>query len=412
VKPLDTTPLKSFLASTGRGLKSACLLLARASRAAGRELARGARRIRTSALLARTLRGTLRVTRRIARIGGTAAAGAALVLGGLWLCCYRVPAASIGVRQTQWGGRGIAAQDFESGLHFGLRGWHGWDLLDRRTHFAFFGASEQGADEPILDLRTKQGNEIKVALLVPYRILPGEGHELVRDGLKSSYRGLVSATIQDVLMRELAELTADEYASTEARSARMATALPKLNAILARFHVRAESIQIHDIVFWAQYDKILQQKQLTRQLALLAQAATQVEEELRRNKDEDIAGAVGRIRGELDKEIETVRSEGKLAISRVRSQAAAFEKQRRAQAQAENDRLLAEADFLIYQAESLQQRLTNTAYDTAGGRIELARQAASNLRIREVVLNSNDPRCPSILDLDQLAGLLIGRAGP
>jgi hypothetical protein len=38
----------------------------------------------------------------------------------------------------------------------------------------------------------------------------------------------------------------------------------------------------------------------------------------------------------------------------------------------------------------------------------LARRAAENLNIRQVTLNSNDPRVPSVLDLDDLVKLLIG----
>jgi hypothetical protein len=39
----------------------------------------------------------------------------------------------------------------------------------------------------------------------------------------------------------------------------------------------------------------------------------------------------------------------------------------------------------------------------------LARKAAENLNIRHVTLNSNDPRVPSVLDLDELARILVGR---
>jgi regulator of protease activity HflC (stomatin/prohibitin superfamily) len=369
-------------------------------------LARSRFVVGTSRIAWRMLRGTLRV-------GGSAAAVAVLVIGAFFLLFQRVPSASIGVRQTQWGGQGIAPRDYEPGLHFSVRGWHAWHLIDRRTHFAFFGTPEQGADSPILDLRTKQGNEIKISALVPYRIVPGEAHLLVRDGLKSTYDELARATIQDVLMKELAELTADEYTSTDARLARMSSALPRLNTLLARFHLRAESIQIHDVVFWAQYEKVLQQKQLTRQLALLAQASAQVEEELRRNTlEQDIAGSEGRIRGELDKSIETIRSNGKLAISRVRADAQATNDRRRAEAQAEFDRLTAEGNLALYRADSLKERLTNEAYASTGGRLELARRAAANLKIREVTLNANDPRVPTVLDLDQLAGMLVGKSLP
>jgi len=382
--------------------------LAAAAAAAARACVRGARRVRHSARLGRALAAGWRLTRKGLRTLSSAGLIAACALLALLLCLQRIPPSTIGVQQTQWGG-GIVERDFEPGLHLSLRGWHAWHLLDRRTHFAFFGAADQGADAPILDLRTKEGNEIKVSVVVPYRIVDGQAHRLVRDGLRGAYVNLVRATIKDVLMKDLAELTADEFASTPSRTECMQRTLPRLNELLARYHVRAEAIEIHQVEFWKQYEHILQQKQLTRQKALLAKAATLVEQEMRKNTlEQDIAGAEMRIRGNMDKQIETLRSEGKFAISRVRSQASDYDRTRRASAQAEHDRLLAEAEQRLYRAESLKERLTHAAFDSPGGRVDLARQGALNLRLREVVLNSNDARFAQLFDLEQLGRLLLG----
>lgn len=45
---------------------------------------------------------------------------------------------------------------------------------------------------------------------------------------------------------------------------------------------------------------------------------------------------------------------------------------------------------------------------TSTGRVYLAREAASSLRIDKVTLNTNDPSVPSILDLDELVTMLAG----
>ena len=55
-----------------------------------------------------------------------------------------------------------------------------------------------------------------------------------------------------------------------------------------------------------------------------------------------------------------------------------------------------------------QEELKNGVYATPGGRVMLARDAASNLKFRQVILNSNDPRVPSLLDLDALVSTLLG----
>ncbi len=52
------------------------------------------------------------------------------------------------------------------------------------------------------------------------------------------------------------------------------------------------------------------------------------------------------------------------------------------------------------------------ALATSGGRLWLARQAAENLNIRTVTLNSNDPSVPSVLDLDGMVKLLMGAPHP
>jgi hypothetical protein len=406
MKILDA--LQATLAALRRGLSA----LATRVHSAWRALARGCSWLRHNARLGRALRACAHMLRKLQRSATCAALIAGLLLGLMYLCIERIPPATIGVLESQWGG-GIVERDLEPGLHFGLRGWHAWHHLDRRTHFAFFGASEQGAEAPILDLRTKEGNEIKVSVVVPYRIMPGEAHLLVRDGLRSAYVNLVRATIRDVLMKDLAELTAGEFASTDARSELLRASLPRLNVLLARYHVQAEAIEIHQVEFWKQYEHILQLKQLTRQKALLAKAATLVEEEMRKNTlEQDIAGAEMRIRGGMDKQIELLRSEGKFAISRVRSEFSEYDRMRRAAAQSETDQLLAAADQALYEAESLKQRLSNAAFDSAGGRIDLARQGAANLRIAEVVLNSNDPNIAALISLERLGQLLFsGQSG-
>ena len=404
--------MKHFLLATARAIQSACSRALSMIIEAERAVIRFVRRVQASDRLRRGAKffaSLLASTLRISLIGG---ATAALLLGLLFLCFQRVPPASIGVLQTQWGG-GIVERDFAPGLHFGLRGWQTWHVLDGRTQFAFFGAMEQGAPSAMLDLRTKEGNEIKISVMVPYRIIPGAGHRLVSDGLRSTYSTLVTATIKDVLMQDLAELTAEEFASTAARTARLETTLPRLHALLARYHVLAETIQIHQVQFHDSYEQILQKKQLTLQSAMLAKAATLVEQEARVNTiEQDTAGSEMRIRGEMDKELETILSEGKLALSRIRAEAREFDSTRRSAATAEYERLTVEGDRALAIASAMKERLTNEAYDSPGGRIDLARKGAANLRFHEVVLNANDPRVPVLLDVAQLTTLLLGKRVP
>jgi hypothetical protein len=52
--------------------------------------------------------------------------------------------------------------------------------------------------------------------------------------------------------------------------------------------------------------------------------------------------------------------------------------------------------------------LRNVALDTRGGRIFLGIEAARNLQIDSVTLNSNDPSVPTIIELQKLVEILIG----
>jgi len=118
--------------------------------------------------------------------------------------------------------------------------------------------------------------------------------------------------------------------------------------------------------------------------------------------------AVARLRGELDKEIEELRRTKRLETSLILADTASYDADRRAEARTEHERLLAAADLALYRAESEKTRLTQAAYDTPGGRIDLARRAAESLKIERVTLNLEDIGMPAGLDLDKLVELLVG----
>lgn len=379
-----------------------------------RDLLVALRRLAARAAAARPVRRTFSaawaVLRSATQVAAASSVLALLALGALWAGFERVPAGAIGVKQSDWGDAGLVEHDFAPGLQRSLRGWSAWHLLDGRTQFLTFGWETDGAALPVLDLRTKDGNEVKVSATVPYRIRTGEGWQLVRDGFKSSYKSLARTTTESLLMQEFANLSSSDFADTDARLARCAEALPRLNALLAPYHLEAETIQIHQVLFWIEYEKKLQAKQLTRQLALEAEAAAQVEEERRADTlAESIDAEEKKLRGEMDMQIEQLNADSQRAIAAIRREAQSYDELHRSEVQATYAREAAEGELALARAQALKDRLTHLVYDTAGGRILLAREAAQNLRIKQVTLDSSDPRVPSVLDLDQMVQLLIGR---
>lgn len=345
-----------------------------------------------------------------ARVTATAALIAALVIGAGWLFFARIPIGMVGVKQINFGGGGIVARDYDTGLAFGVRGYHSWHLIDRRTRVLTFAWESEGGDHPMLEVRTRDGNVAQVGVSIPWRVKPGEAHRLVQDGLKNAYPQRTRATVEKVLLQELASLSTDELAATDTRLLKAAETLPKLNALLAEYHVEAERILITQVWFGSEYEKKLQQRQLTHQEALLSEAGKLVDEERQKAElfKQDIDASEKSIRADMDKDMEQRSADGRRRISEIQAETKYYAKTRRAAAQAEYDKLAADGDRALAQAEQLKESLTNESLDTRGGRLLLARQAAENLNIKHVTLNSNDPRVPSVLDMDEIVRLLTG----
>ena len=97
-----------------------------------------------------------------------------------------------------------------------------------------------------------------------------------------------------------------------------------------------------------------------------------------------------------------------MAVAKILAEAEVYDKTTRARADADYETLVADGNLAIAKAEALRDELRNRALATRGGRILLAKQAAENLRLESVTLNSNDPAVPTVLDIGALVDLLIG----
>jgi hypothetical protein len=337
----------------------------------------------------------------------------ALLVGAGMLLFERIPPSKIGVRRNLWQG-GIDQADFLTGFHLGIFGLHKWDLLDRRTHFLTFAEKNDrlnnASERPALDLRTRDNNTAVLEATITYRIIPDSAHKLVAEGFKIAYRDRVASTVEGVLREELAKLSPEEFFDTDTRLARVEQTLPILRAEMAEYYVEPEAILVRAVRFPSEYEKKLQEKQLTRQRALLAPAKQKVEEQLQITgviEKETIAQQKERT-AEWDKRLQQARSDNQVQIAQIRADAEVYDKQTRSGADATFLGLVADGDLALEKAEALRNELRNQALDTKGGRILLASRAAENLRIEEVTLNSNDPSVPTVIDVDALVKLLVG----
>ena len=330
----------------------------------------------------------------------------------------RVPPATIGVKQNLWGG-GVVDSDYHTGYHLGITGFHKWHFLDRRTHFLTFAnnngqSTSMSRNMPALELRTKDNNIATYDVTLTYRIIPGQAHRIVKDGLKDRYRDLVVATVESVLREELAQLSSEDLYSTQKRLTVAEAALPKLRTAMGQTFIEPISILIRAVNFPKAYEVKLQEKQLTYQKRLLAEAERRVEEQkaITETKAAEILAAAKELQGDRNKDLQEVSSQNQVDIAGILAVAQVYDRRTRAEADADYERLVAEGHLAVQQSEALRNELRNRALDTVGGRIYLAQQAASNLRIEHVTLNSNDPTIPSILHVDELVDLLVGDEDP
>lgn len=341
--------------------------------------------------------------------------GAALVgVFVLKVTLERVPPARIGVKQVLWGGSGVVQEDYDLGFHLGVTGLHKWHLLDGRTHFLTFSdegvATGVGQVKPPLVIRTKDNNTATFDLTVTYKITPGEAYKMVQQGLKDVYRERVFTTVESIMREELAQLSSEDIYSTEKRFEVAEASLPKLGSELSAFFVQPEQVLIRAVSFTPAYESKLQEKQLTYQQRLLATANERVERQraITETKNAEIEAAEKEKRGDWNKRLESLRATNEVEIAGIHAEARVYDKSTRTAADADYETLVAEGRLAVDKSEALRDELRNKALDTLGGRILLARDAAANLRLEHVTLNSNDPSIPSILDVDELVRLLIG----
>jgi len=238
--------------------------------------------------------------------------GSILVFSG-WIGFHRVAPGTIGVRQVNFGGGGIVREDFASGLHFALKGLHSWHAIDGRTQMISYGWSAEPYDAEHLKVRTADGNYVRIGLAVPFRVLPGEAHALVEDGLKSTYRQRVQTAVEKILTTEFGRLATEQFWDTDRRTQCIADALPRLNRELSALHVEALDILVENFRFNPEYENRLQQVQLdaVKQIVDKTKAAVDVEQNKIDRAVREIERSESELGIELKRQIDTESDAGR-----------------------------------------------------------------------------------------------------
>lgn len=343
-----------------------------------------------------------------------AVAVGSLVGGVVWAAgrtlVVRVPAEAIGVRAARWGEGGIEERDFAAGLHLGLAGWHDWHLLRRGTHLLTFSGEGEDSEAAALDVRTRDGTQARVGACVPFAIRSGEGHRVVQEGMKASYPRLVRATVEKVLVQQMAGLSAQDLTDTAARGEWVRENLDELNRAVRPLHVEAQGILFTSVAFATEYEKKLQQTQLMHQTTQLLDASRVVaeQEEKVATRLQEIERSLQEVTHELDLQMDRLKNESAAELALLVRGTEEYGQEVRLAADQRHAELVSEGNLELYRAEAARTQLANEAYAMPGARLYLARRAAQSLRLSRVTLNSSDPDVPNFMDLDHLTELVLG----
>jgi hypothetical protein len=344
------------------------------------------------------------------RIGLIAAVIGTITLGVGRAFVRHTPVGQIAVRQIEWGGAGVIERDHGPGLHRQFAGRDGWHLLRAGSHLVSFASEVDGGTHPPLEVATVEGEACQVSALVPYRIVPGRGWRLVAEGLRADYPSRAVAICRRVLLEELGALSASECADPEARSTVERAAYDRLTEELGATHLEPLDVRIGSVYFNATYEKKMLEKQLAAQGQLTQASMVLRKEQERRNEQElrKLQDAEAALIHQYLLQQEVLLDAHEQKVHGLVTEAEHYGAQVLSASQVEVLQLKNEGELALIAAEDLRETLFDKALESTGGRLHVAREAAENLRFGTVTLNSNDPRVPSVLDLDELVSLLLG----
>ncbi len=359
----------------------------------------------------RILRGLLRPVPSVVRIAAVALGVTYITVTGLRATTQTVLPTEIGVVQRDWGeAAGITPEDVGPSKRFIVPGINTLHRVDRRIHFVRFGMESEGNDEPDLELRTTDDLEVRAGASVAYRVIEGEAHQLVDEGLRSTYTTLAKATVERVLLDVLGSLGRLDWSDVGVRKDVEARALTSIRGALAPFHLEPLGVHLSPTWFPPEYEvEVMEQKLLEQRIltdAMLARRDERKHELL--TEREAVEGAESLRAAELDFDIEQERLRLKEDVTAMKAETLQYEFERRTAATNTYEKSLTAGRSALDQAETLRERLMNEALESDGGRMMIAREAAQNLRFKTVKLDANNPAVPSVLDLDALIGLLVG----
>ncbi len=390
-----------------------------------------------------------------------------LLAGALFLAptctTTTVPLGYIGARASNLSG--VLAEDLGPGWHFDVPFVHRVSLLP--SSYQFLDYIDDETNNALL-IRTRDNNNVRVDVTVPYRIIPGEGYKIMIEGNHVSsgvgeyrFQRLAEDTTVSVLREELAVMTSADFYNSETRLKVATETLLRLNEGLAPLHLEAETVLIRSVTFRPEYEQQLQSIQLNEQnklldgarervakqqqlldnyeletnakVASLEQKWNKMQAELERayqigfiNLDADDPSpgkareALAALTGEqlsaarekasemLGIDQEKVNDPYLLGIQSIKAQSLAYRQKVTAEADGISDRLKAEGAAEVAAVRGEYESKLNVLLGSPAGRAYVAWKAADNITFASTLTFQSNEGIPSVLQLRKFAEQFIG----
>lgn len=303
----------------------------------------------------------------------------------------RIEPWEIGVRRSLTGG--IAEQDFSFGYNFSMPLLHTYYRMPRTLLYLDYNNDEPTAEQGSLEVRTSGNNVIYVDVTIPYRIKDGEAWRIVREGFLDTYKAKVQSTTTGILRETLAAMTNTDIYQTDKRQQTAHGILPKLNAALEQYHVKADRVVIRAIRFRPEYEQKLQDKQYFVVQGRLDEAKRKESVAVQKTEtfEKSIEKEVALKREEWNEKIEQLKTQYELEIAAIEAEAVQYDRQKRSEADAAYSEAKADGDLAEAKAEALGEKLKAAALASRAGKTYSAITAAENFKLGKIQLNSNDP---------------------
>lgn len=317
------------------------------------------------------------------------------------MCMERIEPDRVGVRRSLEGG--TAERDFELGYHLSLPFWHSWTQVDTTLDYLEFSAENNTG----YSLRTRDSNLVTFDVIIPYRIKAGRAWHLVKAAMIEQNKMAITSAATGVMRQRLGGASVDEVLTTTVRQRIADEMLPEVNALLASRDIEATHVVISGVTFAPHHEAQLQNKQYFGVQGKLDEAkqrelvARQETDTIEKSISKDVAIK----REEWNQKIEELRSKFELEIAQIEAEATGYNRNRRADADAQFSTMKAEGDLAEAKAEALGQQLRAEALASKAGRTFSAIEAARRFKMGDIQLNSRDPAF-----LRQFGGMAAWRA--